>query len=172
MDTKYKLQNNFFSYLTNDIDSTTTNITVDNAVSPFSNLLSINVGEVSTLTITDNQSSPTKIEIISFTGLSDNGDGTTTLSGVQRGQEGSTSYSFQAGSVVVQSLTANVIHNIQDSIGNLESDVESLSASDAYYTGDASLSTDHSYYGRIKNIIAGESVAFGDILYHSVSTDE
>lgn len=58
------------------------------------------------ITFMDSLSNPTKIEIVYYLGWADNGDGTITLSGLQRGREDTIASAFSAGQYAVQMLTA------------------------------------------------------------------
>lgn len=59
-----------------------------------------------TLTLLDVPAAPTKAEIIGYTTVTVNGDGTATLDGVTRGKEGTTAQAWAANSFLFQSLTA------------------------------------------------------------------
>lgn len=59
-----------------------------------------------TLTLLDVPAAPTKAEIIGYTTVTNNGDGTATLGGVTRGKEGTTAQAWAANSFLFQSLTA------------------------------------------------------------------
>lgn len=56
--------------------------------------------------LSDSLRSPTVFEVIGYSGLTDNGDGTLTLTGLTRGMEDTTAAAWDAGAFVYQSLTA------------------------------------------------------------------
>lgn len=59
-----------------------------------------------TLTLFDVLGFPTKAEIVGYTTVTDNGNGTATLAGVTRGKEGTSAQAWAAGASAVQALTA------------------------------------------------------------------
>lgn len=59
-----------------------------------------------TLTLLDVPAAPTKAEIVGYTTVTNNGDGTATLGGVTRGKEGTTAQAWATNSFLFQSLTA------------------------------------------------------------------
>jgi len=59
-----------------------------------------------TLTLLDVPGAPTKAEIVGYTTVTNNGDGTATLGGVTRGKEGTTARTWAVNSFLFQSLTA------------------------------------------------------------------
>jgi hypothetical protein len=92
--------NNVSCELTNGINASVTSITINAAVSPYNNPPSSG-----RLVLADSTYNPTKFEIITYTGLTDN---TTTLilTGVTRGQEGTSGTAFDANDEVYMSITA------------------------------------------------------------------
>jgi len=76
-------------------------IVVSSAVSPF-----VMPPEDGILTITDSVETPTRFEIITYIGISPNGNGTYTLNTVLKGVEGTIDQGWPAGSVILQALTA------------------------------------------------------------------
>lgn len=58
------------------------------------------------ITLIDHPALPTVMEIVSYTGRTDNGNGTFTYTGLTRGLEGTTARAWPAGSYCLQSLTA------------------------------------------------------------------
>ena len=92
--------NNVSCELTTGINASVTSITINAAVSPYSNPPSSG-----RLVLADSTYNPTKFEIITYTGLTDN---TTTLilTGVTRGQEGTSGTAFDANDEVYMSITA------------------------------------------------------------------
>lgn len=82
------------------ITSSATSVQVVKAVTPFND-----PPASGKLTLMDSLSSPTKIEIIAYTGRTDNSS-YWTLTGVSRGQESTTASAFSSGDAVVQTWTA------------------------------------------------------------------
>ena len=82
------------------ITNSATSVQVVKAVSPY------NVPPASgKLTLMNSLSSPTQIEVIAYTGRTDNST-YWTLTGVTRGQESTTAAAFSSGDAVVQTWTA------------------------------------------------------------------
>ncbi len=92
--------NNVQTTLNAAITSSATSVQVVKAVTPFND-----PPASGKLTIMDSLSSPTKIEIIAYTGRTDNSS-YWTLTGVSRGQESTTASAFSSGDAVVQTWTA------------------------------------------------------------------
>lgn len=88
------------------LDSDNT-LVLNNAPAPFSNPPVPDT--VSVLTLSNSLVEPTKIEIVTYTGVTDNGDGTMTITGVQRGQEGTSAIGFSSGDFVYQAITAGIL---------------------------------------------------------------
>jgi len=82
------------------ITSSATSVQVVKAITPYND-----PPTAGNLTLMDRLSSPTKIEIISYTGRTDNST-YWTLTGVTRGEESSTSSAFSIGDSAVQTWTA------------------------------------------------------------------
>ena len=113
--------NNIKSVLNAGINATANSIQVVKAVAPLQD-----PPTAGKLTLIDNLNTPTAIEIINYTGRTDN---TTywTLTGVTRGKESSTAASFNSGASVIQAFTANdanfsVAGNVQNSLGYINSE--------------------------------------------------
>lgn len=115
--TIYRLENNVNTTLVDPIDSSTTVIRINTAVEPYNDPIVPDTDEVGTITLIDDVSNPSKIEIVYFTGFTNNGDGTLTLTGVNRGQENTTQYSFSSGAVATQSLTRDAINSLRSTTG-------------------------------------------------------
>tara|TARA_R110000868_G_scaffold404089_1_gene681942 strand:- start:103 stop:606 length:504 start_codon:yes stop_codon:yes gene_type:complete len=92
--------NNVKVGLKTGITSSQTTADVYKAVAPLNN-----PPESGKLTIIDNLSAPTKIEVITYTGRTDNST-YWTLTGIVRGLEDSTAYAFDADAIVIQTWTA------------------------------------------------------------------
>jgi len=82
------------------ITSSATSVQVVKAVAPFND-----PPASGKLTLMDSLSSPTQIEIVSYTGRTDNST-YWTLTGVSRGQESTTASAFSSGDAAVQTWTA------------------------------------------------------------------
>jgi hypothetical protein len=107
--TSYNLLNNVRTTLNDAIDADDTSILINQASSPYKDPPTPganSLGQSSVLTIVDSLTTPTKIEIITYSGLTDNGDGTLTISGVTRGAESTVASAFSSGAYVYQALTA------------------------------------------------------------------
>ena len=113
--------NNIKSVLNAGINATANTIQVVKAVAPLQD-----PPTSGKLTLIDNLNTPTAIEIINYTGRTDN---TTywTLTGVTRGKESSTAASFNTGAFVIQAFTAKdanfaVSGHVQNSLGYINSE--------------------------------------------------
>jgi hypothetical protein len=106
---RYKTANNVRVTLHTAINTVASSLVVDTASGVFQNPADP-AGDapsngVAIATITDSLVTPTKTEIVTYTSLTNNGDGTLTLGGVTRAQEGTTAQSFTVGAIVMQTLT-------------------------------------------------------------------
>jgi len=175
----YRLENNVTTKLVGDINKNTTDIIIKKASYPYNNPIVPSENEIGTMTLIDDSSRPTKIEIIYFTNFFDNGDGTLTISNVQRGKENTSKQSFVSGSVVTQSLTREAINSLINGINdnssvsmelsgdilNLKKDWQdspaySISLSDISNWNEAFSWGDHSSYGYLTDI---KSESLGDL---------
>lgn len=100
----YVFANNALATLTVDALAGATTLTVAAVIgaNPPVNVTS-GLGIVSLM---DKTFMPTAFEIVTYTGRTDNGNGTYTLTGVSRGQEGTTAQSWTAGTYAVQAFTS------------------------------------------------------------------
>ena len=89
------------------ISETDTSATIVAAVTPLNNPPTPDTDSV--LTLVDTLGSPAKVEIVRYTTVTDNGDGTLTIGGLTRGQEGTTAQSFDIGAIAYQAVTAGVL---------------------------------------------------------------
>lgn len=65
-----------------------------------------------TLVLTDSLTQPSKAEIVTYTGLVNNGNGTHSFTGLGRGAEGTTAQVWSAQANVVESVTAGVLSTL------------------------------------------------------------
>ena len=93
-------RNNVSCVLNGAITASSTTVQLVKAVAPMQD-----PPESGKLVLQDNLSAPTAIEIIKYTGRTDNA-GYWTLTGLTRGAEGSTASSFNAGAYAFQAFTA------------------------------------------------------------------
>jgi len=105
----YTVANNVRATLNTGINSSVTSIIINNAVSPFNNPATPVSGFPGVITLTDSLGAPTKFEIVTYTGITDNGNGTRTLTGVVRGVESSTAQAWTSGQFLYQSATAALL---------------------------------------------------------------
>lgn len=153
----YRLENNVYTYLDKNIDKNSTSIRVKKAVHPYNDPIAPSSNEIGVLTLIDNHESTTKIEIINFTGFTDNGDGTLTILGISRGKENTLPQNFVEGSIVTQSITREAINNIIANINSIESDwdgsaASTISISDIDNWNTAFSWGDHSTFGYLTTI--------------------
>lgn len=88
-------------------------MTVTKASSPYKNPLPPSTfaeNAAGSITLVDQLSNPTAKEIVTYTTFLDNGNGTITLGGLSRGQEGSFASAFTAGAIAFQSITAGELN--------------------------------------------------------------
>jgi len=113
--------NNVKTTIHSAFNATTTSIQVLKATAPFNN-----PPTSGTLTFMDSLSSPTKIEVVTYTGRTDNGS-YWTITGVTRGQESSTASSFDVEAYVIQTWTAEHANIATTRINGVENSVEFIS---------------------------------------------
>ena len=82
-------------------------LTIANASAPFNNPPTPVVDSV--LTIVDDKAAPSAVEIIRYSAIADNGDGTSSITISERGSEGTTALDWPANSIVYQSVTAAIL---------------------------------------------------------------
>ncbi len=112
------------------VSAVDTSITVDKAVAPFNDPPNNTSLFPAKVTIVDSITAPTKIEIISYTGRTDNG-ATWTLTGVTRGLEGTTAFPWSTSDVVFQSVTAEqseTLHYVVSDLTQLQQALDSIDA--------------------------------------------
>jgi hypothetical protein len=105
----YVIDNNVQCTLNTGINTVVTSIIVNAAVAPNRNPVAPSGGNTGVITLMDSLVSPTKIEVITYSTSTNNGDGTFTLSGCTRGQEGFAAQSFIAGAACIGAVTAAVL---------------------------------------------------------------
>lgn len=110
---QYQWQNNVRTSLVNAITNSQTSIEVHEAVAPLLSPPTPAGGRLGILTLVDNLYVPTKIEVITYTGVTDNG-ATLTLTGVVRGVDGTTGQAFDAGAPCYQALVKIMANHVQD----------------------------------------------------------
>lgn len=149
----YKIKNNIRVAVSQNINSDDTTIIINEPIEKYEAPPYVNIGETGILTIVDKLQDPTKIEIINYSDIVDNEDGTLTITGVERGKEDTEPQYFSSGAVILQTLTKDVLN----SFGG-------ISAS-------RFLSVDRSYNGITSIELVKESVSFGDLLYYDIESD-
>lgn len=111
--TSFNVLNNVRTTLNAAIDADDTSIILNQASSPFKDPPAPAVdalGQASLLTLTDSLANPTKIEIVTYTGFTDNGNGTVTISGVTRGAENTVASAFSSGAYAYQAITVDCLN--------------------------------------------------------------
>lgn len=111
--TDYTISNDVFSQLVENIASTDTTIVVHPSQPPYNNFPDPATGTVGIATLIDSLSNPSKIEIITYEASTINVDGDQELSGVVRGQEGTSAQFFDAESPIFSAPTAEVLGSVQ-----------------------------------------------------------
>lgn len=106
---RYSMANNARVALSAAAVPTSTSLTFAAAVAPFANPADpagdTASGGYGIATLTDSLSQPTKFEIVLYTSLTNNGNGTYTIAGLLRGSGGSTAQSWAVGAILYQALT-------------------------------------------------------------------
>lgn len=92
----YVWANNVIVQLTGSVSVGATSIVVNAAIAPAKDPPAPG-GETALLTLVDTLGQPSKVECVTYTGRTDNGNGTWTLTGVTKGQEGTSDQSWTAG---------------------------------------------------------------------------
>lgn len=96
------------------ISNSATSITVYAGVSPWNTPPAPqNTGASAAATLIDSFQNPSKLESIIYTGLTDNGNGTFTLTGCSRGQDGTTAQSWSAGDILFQAPRASHLNALE-----------------------------------------------------------
>lgn len=106
----FTLLNNVKVSLAATITSAITTLTFNNPAAPF-NPVSVNSGEVGCITLVDDPTNPTKIEIVTFTGSS-SAAGVVTCTGCTRGAEGTTAQAWSNGTLAFEAATAAVLKSL------------------------------------------------------------
>lgn len=115
-------KNNVLNLIASTVGVDDTSITITGASTPLNNPPS----DGGTLTIADNANEPSKIEIITYTGLTDNLDGSFTITGCTRGQESTTKKAWAVNNVVYQSLTAKNMQDFEDEVGAVNAYLDTI----------------------------------------------
>ncbi len=113
----YVWANNVLTTLNAALTAVATSMVVDGAPAP-NNTPPDPAGGVALLTLMDKRVDPSKIEVVAYTGYTDHGDGTYTLSGLTRGMEGTSGQAWSAGDVAHQSVTAGMLTDVISSADN------------------------------------------------------
>lgn len=146
----YKIKNNITVTLSQGINSNDTTIIVNEPIGGYEAPPAIDNTETGILTIIDKAGNPSKIEIIHYSNIINNGDGTLTITGVERGKENTEPQEFSSNAILLQILTKDVLQSIRDS------------------STSRFLSTDKSYNGVVSKELVKEDVSFGDVLYYDI----
>lgn len=169
----FKLENNVTTKIVNGLSENSTIIIIEKTSEPYNDPIAPNENEIGVMTLIDNHLKPEKIEIVYFKNITDNGDGTLTLTGVERGKEDTPKQSFVSGSTATQSLTREAIDRFIAGInknysvsmelsGNvLDMPAYGISLTDISNWNDAFSWGNHSEYGYLTDI---KSEAIGDLL--------
>jgi hypothetical protein len=110
----FVFDNNVVTSLFGAVSIGASSITINKASAPFRDPPDPS-GSVGIVTIVDSITAPTKIEIISYTGRTDNG-ATFTLTGVSKGQDGTTDQAWNNGDTVIQAVTAATVTELQTAL--------------------------------------------------------
>lgn len=112
---RYTVNNNVRVALHANINAVATSLTVVAASGVFNNPADpagdVASGGIGIATLVDSLSLPTKTEIVTYTSLTDNGNGTFTLGGLVRGMDGTSGQSWLAGAVLIQTITAGMLRH-------------------------------------------------------------
>lgn len=81
-----------------------------------------------TLVLLDGLTKPAKAEIVTYTGLTNNGNGTHTFTGLARGAEGSTAQVWSAQAYVIESVTAGMLAALLDAKQTSNANLSAFSA--------------------------------------------
>lgn len=114
MITRHALTNDVRTTLVSSITTGSTSITINKASAPYKDPLppdSAAENGAGIITIADSFTNPTAKEIVAYSSLTDNGDGTITLGGLIRGRESTIVSAFSAGAAVYQAVTAGELSN-------------------------------------------------------------
>lgn len=111
----FTLDNFVRSTLQADITAGATTVTVTKAAPPLRDPPAATVDAPGLLILQDVPTSPTKIEVISYTGRSIAGT-VVTLTGVTRSLEGTTPYPWPAGTPTFQGITAGALEDLQEQV--------------------------------------------------------
>lgn len=99
--TVYAWANNVLVTLAADLTAVANSVTVNAASAPFNSPPNPS-GGVALLTLANARTGPSKIECVSYTGRTDNGNGTYTLTGLTRGLEGTSGQSWVTSNFAFQ----------------------------------------------------------------------
>lgn len=103
------IANNVRSTLANGAATGDGTLTVSDATGVFQNPPIPTAGFPGLVTLIDNLTTPTKIEVVTYTGVTNNGNGTRTLTGCTRAREGTTAQTWGVGTLVICAPTRALI---------------------------------------------------------------
>lgn len=116
----FSLDNFVRTSLSADAAAADDTLTLVAAAAPYNDPPDASESEPGVLVLMDTPSSPTKIEIVTYTGRTVDG-GTVTLTGVTRGVENTTApTTWPAGTPVYQGITAGALAGVVDSVPTIE----------------------------------------------------
>lgn len=125
----YSLDNFVRSTLSADATASDTTLTIAAAAAPLRDPPDASPASPGVLILIDQPGSAAKIEVVTYTGRSISGNDVT-LSGVQRGCEGTSATSWTAGTPVYTGITAAVVADLQAALDDkLDADANAVSAS-------------------------------------------
>lgn len=130
----FVFDNNVQVLIAASVSAVDTSITIDAGVSPKKTPPDPS-GETSYMSLVDDLYQPTKIEVVTYTGLTDNGNGTFTLTGVTRAQESTSATTWSIGDVAYQAIPASLVNSLQTSYEPVDADILRADTSDNLVVG-------------------------------------
>lgn len=108
----YSISNNCRSGLAVAALATDTTLTLTKAAAPYRDPIAPSAGKAGVMTLTDAIAGATKIEIVTYAGVTVNADTTITLTGVVRACEGTTAQAWPVNTVTFSALTADLVNGL------------------------------------------------------------